>query len=148
MGPNLQFPADLVTFTEGILNGKHHFLCSVGSSVGGVISQDISKGYCTACSKQDFPALSFTALTLPSFPGYTSVMIPMFHCALFCSSPLITTTSPTLTSYSLLLSCVFLLTTSDIHFSISSKQLPCISGCISGAFVGLYLRYLLDPHSK
>ena len=24
-----QFPADLVTFTEEILNGKPHFLCSV-----------------------------------------------------------------------------------------------------------------------
>ena len=32
MGPNPQFPADLVTFTEDteeILNGKLHFLCSV-----------------------------------------------------------------------------------------------------------------------
>ena len=28
MGPNSQFPADLVTFTEEILNGKLHFLCS------------------------------------------------------------------------------------------------------------------------
>ena len=28
MGPNPQFPPDLVTFTEGILNGKLHFLCS------------------------------------------------------------------------------------------------------------------------
>ena len=28
MWPNPQFPADLVTFTEEILNGKH-FLCSV-----------------------------------------------------------------------------------------------------------------------
>ena len=28
MGPNLQFPADLVTFTEEILIGKLHFLCS------------------------------------------------------------------------------------------------------------------------
>ena len=26
MCPNLQFPADLVMFTEGILNGKFHFL--------------------------------------------------------------------------------------------------------------------------
>ena len=26
---NPQFPADLVTFTEEILNGKLHFLCSV-----------------------------------------------------------------------------------------------------------------------
>ena len=26
MSPNLQFPVDLVTFTEEILNGKLHFL--------------------------------------------------------------------------------------------------------------------------
>ena len=30
MRPNPQFPADLVTFTEEILNGKFHFLCSKG----------------------------------------------------------------------------------------------------------------------
>ena len=29
MWPNSQFPADLVTFTEEILNEKLHFLCSV-----------------------------------------------------------------------------------------------------------------------
>ena len=28
MWPNLQFPGDLVTFTEEILNEKFHFLCS------------------------------------------------------------------------------------------------------------------------
>ena len=28
MWTNPQFPADLVTFTEEILNGKIHFLCS------------------------------------------------------------------------------------------------------------------------
>ena len=28
MRPNPQFPVDLVTFTEEILNGKLHFLCS------------------------------------------------------------------------------------------------------------------------
>ena len=27
--PNPQFPADLITFTEDIHNGKLHFLCSV-----------------------------------------------------------------------------------------------------------------------
>ena len=32
MWPNPQFPVDLVTFTEEILNGKLHFLCSVFSS--------------------------------------------------------------------------------------------------------------------
>ena len=31
MWPNEQFPADLVTFTEEILSGKVHFLCSAGS---------------------------------------------------------------------------------------------------------------------
>ena len=31
MWPNAQFPADLVTFTEEILNGKFHFLSSVSS---------------------------------------------------------------------------------------------------------------------
>ena len=29
MRPNPQVPADLVTFTEEILNGKLHFLCNV-----------------------------------------------------------------------------------------------------------------------
>ena len=29
MGLNPQFPADLVTFADEILNGKLHFLCSV-----------------------------------------------------------------------------------------------------------------------
>ena len=33
MWPNPQFPADLVTFTEEILNGKLHFLCSVMSPI-------------------------------------------------------------------------------------------------------------------
>ena len=28
MWPNQQFPKDLVTFSEEILNGKHQFLCS------------------------------------------------------------------------------------------------------------------------
>ena len=29
MWPNTQFPADLITFAEEILNGKFNFLCSV-----------------------------------------------------------------------------------------------------------------------
>ena len=33
MWPNPQFSADLVTFTEEILNGKLHFLCSVLSEI-------------------------------------------------------------------------------------------------------------------
>ena len=32
MWPNPKFPADLVTFTEENLNGKHHFLCSATNS--------------------------------------------------------------------------------------------------------------------
>ena len=32
MWPNPQFPADLVTFTEEIMNGKLHLLCSVSLS--------------------------------------------------------------------------------------------------------------------
>ena len=31
MWPNPQFPADLATFNEEILNGKLHFLCSLTS---------------------------------------------------------------------------------------------------------------------
>ena len=33
MWPNPQFPADFVTFTEEILNGKLHFLCSAGAKI-------------------------------------------------------------------------------------------------------------------
>ena len=33
MWPNQQFPADLVTFTEEILTGKLHFLCSVSCEI-------------------------------------------------------------------------------------------------------------------
>ena len=32
MGPNPQFPVDLVTFNEEILNGKLHCLCSVSKT--------------------------------------------------------------------------------------------------------------------
>ena len=32
MWPNSQFPVDLVKFTEEILNGKLHFLCSATGS--------------------------------------------------------------------------------------------------------------------
>ena len=34
MWPNSQFPADLVIFTEEILNGKLHFMCSVKNGKG------------------------------------------------------------------------------------------------------------------
>ena len=43
MWPNPQFPADLVTFTEKILNGKLHFLCSEKWTPGiSVIAQLVS----------------------------------------------------------------------------------------------------------
>ena len=32
MWPNPELPADLVTLTEEILNGKLHFLCNVNAS--------------------------------------------------------------------------------------------------------------------
>ena len=35
MWPNPQFPADLVTFTEEILNGKFHFLCGESCKCNG-----------------------------------------------------------------------------------------------------------------
>ena len=38
MSPNPQFPADLVTFTEEIVNWKLHFLCSVNISYPEVCS--------------------------------------------------------------------------------------------------------------
>ena len=41
MWPNSQFPADLVTFTEEIRNGKLHFLCSVYIVVLGKIQRGI-----------------------------------------------------------------------------------------------------------
>ena len=46
MGPNPQFPADLVTFTEEILNGKLHFLWSVhGAIFGGFFHLNVSEVY-------------------------------------------------------------------------------------------------------
>ena len=52
MWPNPQFPADLLTFTEEILNGKLHFLCSVRSAADESIpandprsTRDSGRGY-------------------------------------------------------------------------------------------------------
>ena len=36
MWPNSQKTADLVTFTEEVLNGKLYFLCSVNSDISGI----------------------------------------------------------------------------------------------------------------
>ena len=41
MWPKPQSPADLVTFTEEILNGKLHFLCSMRSIVHEVYERNI-----------------------------------------------------------------------------------------------------------
>ena len=38
----MQFPANLVTFTEEILNGKLHFLCSVISSLGKLVGKSFN----------------------------------------------------------------------------------------------------------
>ena len=40
MWPNPQFIADLVTFTQEILNGKLHFLCSESQSAINTLSQN------------------------------------------------------------------------------------------------------------
>ena len=40
---NSQFPADLVTFTEEILHGKLHFLCSVSDQFSLLDTMETSK---------------------------------------------------------------------------------------------------------
>ena len=54
MWPNPQEVADLVTFTKEILNGKHHFLCSV------------TMIFCLA-SVQDFLLLTLLTANYPNF---------------------------------------------------------------------------------
>ena len=53
MWPNPQFPEDLVTFTEEILNDKLYFLCNVYQKqhIHKWISQDMSNNIFTAKSK-------------------------------------------------------------------------------------------------
>ena len=89
------------------------------SWVGAVISHDNSIGYrcCIARSNYDFLSLDLTSFTLQSLSGYTSVMILSFHCALFHPSPSITTTSPTLTSVSLLLCFKLCHSHNDVRYS-------------------------------
>ena len=41
MRPNPQETVDLVTFTEKILNGNLHFLCSVSSCFSSLLFQDL-----------------------------------------------------------------------------------------------------------
>ena len=50
MWPNLQFRLDLVTFTEHILNGKLHFLCSVYYQIRHIITKCDSY-FITKCKK-------------------------------------------------------------------------------------------------
>ena len=68
---------------------------------------------------------------MPSLPGYASAVITSYHCVLFRSSPFVITTSPTLTSGSLLLCFKLCLSRSDVdtHLSISFMPLPCIFAC-------------------
>ena len=54
MWPNPQEVADLVTFTKEIINGKHHFLCSV------------TMIFCLA-SVQDFLLLTLLTANYPNF---------------------------------------------------------------------------------
>ena len=62
MWPNPQFPVDLVTFTEEILNGKLHFLCSV--SAHNFLKLSLLRGYFTVhsfdviCLPKTYPDLS------------------------------------------------------------------------------------------
>ena len=48
MWPNPLFPADLVTFTEEILNGKLYFLCSVNQWVYYIAGLEDGKVRCVA----------------------------------------------------------------------------------------------------
>ena len=41
MWPNPQLPADLVTFSEEIFNGKLHFLCSDAINITKLMKNDI-----------------------------------------------------------------------------------------------------------
>ena len=51
MWPNLQFPADLVTFTEEILNGKLHFLWSEIDTWEKVLICDKERWQCPSFQK-------------------------------------------------------------------------------------------------
>ena len=56
MWPNSQFPADLVTFAEEIINGKLYFLCSEYwsfDSLGDVINPKLGQK-CTKCTRRYF----------------------------------------------------------------------------------------------
>ena len=124
-GPSLSSFAKLLILPRAIslafFLGRNSYTSGfiVCSWAGAVISHDNSNG-CICCiprSRYDFPALNLTAFTLPSLPGYTSVMIPSFHSALFCLSPFMTTTSPTLNSGSLLLCFKLCFSRNDIRYS-------------------------------
>ena len=54
MRPNPQETTDLVTFTEEILNGKLHFLCSVAFVIGDSMVKDIGGYLLTGSMKRKF----------------------------------------------------------------------------------------------
>ena len=69
MWPNPQKTADLVTFTEEVLNGKLHFLC------GGEVNSNIFKKIIAALSSNetkpnncDFYVFNFFSCSLIKFP--------------------------------------------------------------------------------
>ena len=56
-------PVDLVTFTEKILNGKFHFLCSAGNVVQGsccIFELSEWEGGCRICFELKIPQTSLT----------------------------------------------------------------------------------------
>lgn len=87
-----------------------------------------------------------TATTLPYLPGYGSIMIPSFHCALFRSSSFMTTTSLTLTSRPL--SFCFNLCLMRIHLTYAFLHLfHTASFTFVYTFVSFgnhYIQYMLD----
>ena len=76
MWPNLHSPADLVTFTEEILKGKFHFLCSVKDSVIKENCYIPNKSFMKPTIKiinTQFPALTATSKALRKDLSYTTV---------------------------------------------------------------------------
>ena len=58
MWPNPQFPADLLTFTEKMLNGKLHFFCSVVQFEGSQCWSTLTLERCCTWALETIEALS------------------------------------------------------------------------------------------
>ena len=61
MWPNPQKTADLVTFTEEILNGKLHFLCSALKTANHGKSSELNHG----CIKPGFTTVNYYTIDRP-----------------------------------------------------------------------------------